>query len=71
MLVDLGYDVWLGNNRGVWDYSAHLTLSQNDPTYWNFTFADMGTYDVTAMISYITFTTGLSKVTYIGYARGN
>ena len=53
ILANLGYDVWLGNNRGVNDYCSHQNYTVNDPEYWNFTFADMGTYDVTAMISSI------------------
>ena len=54
LLADLGYDVWLGNNRGVNDYSSHESLTVNDPEYWDFSFAEMGTFDVPAMINYIT-----------------
>ena len=36
LLVDAGYDVWIGNNRGT-EYSwGHKTLSELDPLYWNF-----------------------------------
>ena len=31
----------------------------------------MGTYDVTAMVKFITLETGLNKISYMGYSRGN
>ena len=53
-LVDAGYDVWVGNNRGT-DYSqGHQTLdSSADNEYWNFSWAEMGLYDDTANIKLI------------------
>lgn len=59
MIADLGYDVWLGNNRGVIDYSRHETLSESDKKYWDFSFAEMGLYDVSAQINFILDETGL------------
>mmetsp|Transcript_29257 Transcript_29257/g.38966 ORF Transcript_29257/g.38966 Transcript_29257/m.38966 type:complete len:150 (+) Transcript_29257:14-463(+) len=54
LLVDEGYDVWIGNNRGT-DYSQeHETLSaKDDKDFWMYTWADMGLYDDTANISMI------------------
>jgi|LakMenE01Jun11ns_1017448.scaffolds.fasta_scaffold9581054_1 pimeloyl-ACP methyl ester carboxylesterase len=71
LIADLGYDVWLGNNRGVNDYSKHETLTEDDAQYWDYTFADMGKFDVSAMINFITLKTGLSKISYMGFERGN
>jgi lysosomal acid lipase/cholesteryl ester hydrolase len=71
MIADLGYDVWLGNNRGVIDYSSHESLSESDREYWDFSFAEMGLYDVSAQINFILNETGLSKLTYMGFSRGN
>lgn len=71
MLADLGYDVWLGNNRGAADYSSHEKFTVDDIEYWDFTFVDMGLFDVSAMLSYITIETGLEKVSYFGFSRGN
>lgn len=70
MLADLGWDVWLGNNRGS-IYSSHVNYTEADAEYWNFTFADMGKYDVPALVDYIIDVTGHSQITYFGFARGN
>ena len=54
LLVDEGYDIWIGNNRGTeysWD---HETLSsKDDNAYWMWTWADMGLYDDVANIKMI------------------
>ena len=47
-LASEGYDVWMGNNRGT-----KYTITPGDNTsaaYWDFNFADMGTYDLPAFI---------------------
>ena len=44
-LVDEGYDVWLGNNRGTEYSQGHMTYTSEDPEYWGFEWSDMGIYD--------------------------
>jgi len=57
-LVDAGYDVWIGSNRGT-EYSwEHETLSVDDGAYWEFTWAEMGMYDDPANIAAIKKATG-------------
>ena len=72
LLVDEGYDVWIGSNRGTeysWD---HETLSsKDDPAYWNWTWGDMGMYDDVANIKTMQNVTGEEKVFYVGYSQGN
>ena len=69
LLVDEGYDVWIGNNRGTeysWD---HETLSsKDDDSYWMWTWAEMGLYDDVANIKMIKEHTGVEKVFYLGYS---
>ena len=51
ILVDKGYDVWMGNNRGT-EYSRGNKngLTTDTKEYWAFSFAEMGLYDDTANI---------------------
>ena len=58
-LADLGYDIWLGNNRGTKYSYGHTKLSTDDREYWEFTFADMGLYDDVANIDMIKEKTGV------------
>ena len=70
-LVDEGYDVWLGNNRGTEYSRGHKTLDAlQDDSYWLFTWAEMGLYDDTANISMIKQKASVDKVYYIGYSQG-
>ena len=70
-LVDEGYDVWIGNNRGT-EYSwGHETLdASSDAAYWSWTWAEMGLYDDPANIRMIKDVTGVDKVFYLGYSQG-
>lgn len=70
ILADEGYDVWLGNIRGNTYSRAHVSLCPCDSRFWNFSFHEMGIYDLPAMISYITNTTSQSLHTYIGHSMG-
>ena len=66
-LAEMGFDVWLGNNRGTNYSMSHKTLDPSkDPEYWNFTWEDMGKYDLPAMIDKIKDHSGSSKIFYIG-----
>jgi len=52
-LAKLGYDVWLGNNRGNAYSIEHKTLNITDPEFWYFTWEEMGTLDLPAMIDFV------------------
>jgi len=69
-LVDLGYDVWVTNNRGTVYSNEHTTLTVDDQAYWNFTYNEMGKYDVPANLHYILFQTGAKQVIYFGHSQG-
>ncbi|XP_011499581.1 PREDICTED: lipase 3-like [Ceratosolen solmsi marchali] len=53
ILSDNGYDVWLGNARGNTFSRKHQTLSTSDPRFWNFSWQELGLYDLPAIITYI------------------
>jgi len=68
-LADLRYDVWLGNNRGVFD--LHTTLQPSDSKYWDWGLDELAKYDFPAMIDYVIYTTGFQKIVYIGHSQGS
>lgn len=55
-LVEAGYDVWLGNQRGT-KHSlkpGHIKYNPDkDKEYWQFSFVEMGDYDAPAQIDLI------------------
>ncbi|XP_054263771.1 gastric triacylglycerol lipase-like [Macrosteles quadrilineatus] len=69
-LFNNGYDVWVGNARGTQFSQKHEHFDTNSAEYWNFSFHEMGKFDLPAVIQYITDTTGKSKVHYIGHSMG-
>lgn len=70
LLADNGYDVWLGNGRGNIFSKAHETLNTTSYDFWNFSFHEIGVYDVPAMIDYALNMNNATKLTYIGYSQG-
>ena len=49
-LVDLGYSVFMGNNRGT-KFSKNLKVEdQGSEEYWDFDFREMGTEDLPAIM---------------------
>uniref|UniRef100_A0ACB8F897 Uncharacterized protein n=2 Tax=Sphaerodactylus townsendi TaxID=933632 RepID=A0ACB8F897_9SAUR len=71
MLADAGYDVWIGNNRGnSWSRRhQHLTVDQQE--FWDFSFHEMGIFDLPAMIDFILLETGQQQIYYVGHSQGS
>ncbi|XP_042314718.1 lipase member M-like [Sceloporus undulatus] len=70
ILADAGYDVWLGNVRGTTWSRRHQNLSISQQEFWNFSFHEMGLYDLPAMINVIQQTTGQKQIYYVGHSQG-
>ncbi|KAL6417511.1 hypothetical protein ACFW04_012681 [Cataglyphis niger] len=70
LLADQGYDVWLGNFRGNTYSKAHISLSPSNSTFWDFSFNELGIYDLPAMITFITKKRSQPLHTYIGHSMG-
>ena len=72
LLVDSGFDVWLGNSRGNFHSLDHIKFnSQVDKEYWDFTWMHMADYDIPAMIDFVLKETKKPKLTYIGHSQGS
>ncbi|CAH2096566.1 unnamed protein product [Euphydryas editha] len=71
-LADAGYDVWLGNSRGNRYSRRHLSLDPNiDKEFWDFSFHELGYYDLPAMIDFILDETGVKSLSAVGHSQGN
>lgn len=69
-LVEAGYDVWLGNNRGN-KYSKKSTNCSPDSTkFWNFSLDQYAFHDIPNSIEYILAATSQPSLSYIGFSQG-
>ncbi|KAF6208088.1 hypothetical protein GE061_016538 [Apolygus lucorum] len=69
-LVDEGCDVWLGNTRGNIYSRSHVTLNPEDAKFWDFSWHEMGYYDLPSMIDYVLAKTQQNRLTYVGHSQG-
>ncbi|RAL68484.1 hypothetical protein DID88_007212 [Monilinia fructigena] len=56
-LVERGYDVWLGNNRGNKYSKKSIHHSPSDIAFWNFSIDEFAFHDIPDTIQYILDTT--------------
>lgn len=71
LLVDKGWEVWLGNNRGNKYSRKHLKLSPYDAKFWNFSLDEFAYFDIPDTLEYIRDQyTPYDKITYIGFSQG-
>jgi lysosomal acid lipase/cholesteryl ester hydrolase len=70
LLVDQGYDVWLGNNRGnkYSKKSMHHAPTENE--FWDFSMDQFAFHDIPDSINYILTTTGQPSLSYVGFSQG-
>lgn len=72
LLSKSGYDVWLGNARGNLYSRKHTWLCPNKDSkqFWNFSWHEMGSKDLPAMIDHILKITEKKQIFYIGHSLG-
>ncbi|KAL4120710.1 hypothetical protein QTP88_013352 [Uroleucon formosanum] len=76
VLSDAGFDVWLYNCRGTGlsrtlsIYKRPGSLPNMNRISWDFSFHELGVYDLTAVIDFILKKTEYSKLDIVGYSLG-
>lgn len=69
ILADNGFDVWINNIRGTRFSRRHVTLDPSSPEYWSWTWDDLATHDLPAVIDFI-FKQTRQKIHYVGHSMG-
>lgn len=70
-LVQNGFDVWLGNNRGN-KYSVRSVKKMEEKDFFDFSFTEFGQYDTRAFVKKIKEVTQdpTKRITWIGHSEG-
>lgn len=69
-LVERGYDVWLGNNRGNKYSKKNLYKAATEQSFWDFSMDQFAFHDIPDSIAYILNTTHQHSLSYIGFSQG-
>ncbi|KAF9793299.1 triacylglycerol lipase [Thelephora terrestris] len=71
VLVDLGFDVWLGNNRGNKYSKKSIRHDPNSKEFWNYSMDDFAWHDIPDSINYVLDVTRAKSLSYIGFSQGS
>jgi pimeloyl-ACP methyl ester carboxylesterase len=72
ILANAGYDVFLGNTRGNFYSSKHVSLDpkRDAQEFFNYSFQEQGDHDVPTQINLALAVSGAQKLSYIGHSQG-
>ncbi|XXH05733.1 hypothetical protein Hte_012169 [Hypoxylon texense] len=70
VLVDRGYDVWLGNNRGNKYSKKSVNFPPNTTGFWDFSIDEFAFHDIPDSINYVLESTRQPSLSYIGFSQG-
>jgi len=68
ILINNGYDVWLGDFRGNEYSKNHIHFNATDPRFWKFSIDEWAYYDVPAMMDYVCNNTEYDKMYLVTYS---
>ncbi|KAH8234350.1 hypothetical protein KR038_008088, partial [Drosophila bunnanda] len=64
------FDVWMGNARGTTHSRGHRSLATSDARFWQFSWHEIGIYDLPAIVDYVLARTGQRQLHYVGHSQG-
>lgn len=70
-LAEMGYDVWLGNNRGNKYSKKHLYKDPTSKQFWDFSIDDFALFDIPDIVNYVLEVTQQPDLSYIGFSQGS
>ncbi|GMG38872.1 unnamed protein product [Ambrosiozyma monospora] len=69
VLCQLGYDVYLGNNRGNKYSSKHVSYNPTEDRFWDFSIDQFSLFDIPDCIDYILELNHADSLTYVGFSQ--
>ncbi|KAI2634753.1 alpha/beta-hydrolase [Hypomontagnella submonticulosa] len=70
VLVEKGFDVWLGNNRGNKYSKKSINYPPTSIGFWNFSIDEFALHDIPDSIDYVLEHTKQPSLSYIGFSQG-
>ena len=70
LLADEGYDVFVGNYRGVEEYSSHESYDSSSQEFWDFTFVEQAKFDLPALVSKAIDVSGVYMLSLVASTSG-
>ncbi|WKY01777.1 hypothetical protein Q1695_015635 [Nippostrongylus brasiliensis] len=70
VFADAGFDVWIANSRGTPPSQKHVGFGPEQKRFWNFTWQEMATHDLTSSIDYVLQVTKQENLYYVGHSQG-
>ncbi|GCE97118.1 cholesterol esterase [Zygosaccharomyces mellis] len=71
VLHDLGFDVWMGNNRGNKYSTAHLTRTPKSYKFWDFSIDEFAFFDIPNSVEFVLRRTKVPQLICIGFSQGS
>uniref|UniRef100_A0A182QRI3 Lipase n=1 Tax=Anopheles farauti TaxID=69004 RepID=A0A182QRI3_9DIPT len=68
-VYEAGYDVWFSNSRASRESDGHERLDRDSDHYWDFSFHEIGTRDLAAVIDYVLEVTSRPTLHFVGYSE--